>query len=351
LSISVELEKMSETKPDYDALMIVSFGGPEGMGDVIPFLNNVLRGKNVSEARKLEVARHYKIFQGVSPINGHNRELKRLLETEIAKRGLDLPVYWGNRNWKPMLDDTLAEMKKNGIQNALGYFTSAYSSYSGCRQYRENIEAARKIVGQGAPEVHKLRAFYDHPLFIESVIERIRNTFSGAFDSQKVSLVFTAHSIPVEMAKTSKYVEQLQEACALVAGELGTENWQLAYQSRSGPPHVPWLEPDICDCLEKLKAKGIEDVVVSPIGFVSDHMEVLFDLDVEAKEKAQDLGLVFHRAPTPGCDERIVHMILELVSERREGAEKRVLGKYGPVPDICPPDCCRYTQTGPTPTK
>jgi ferrochelatase len=316
-------------KTDYDALLLVSFGGPEGMDDVIPFLENVLRGRNVPRERMLQVAHHYELFGGVSPINQQNRELIAALKKELETNGPQLPIYWGNRNWHPLLPYTLRQMAADGIQNALAFVTSAYSSYSSCRQYLQNIADAQAEVGPGAPRVEKLRAFYNHPLFIEANVDHIREAL-GQIDAP-VSLVFTAHSIPESMAANCDYATQLGETGGLIAQALDVDSWQLVYQSRSGPPSQPWLGPDICDHLRALKLAGVTNVVVAPIGFVSDHMEVVYDLDVEARRVCDEIGLKMVRARTAGTHPAFVRMIRELMLER---IEDRV------PPSICAPDCC-----------
>src|SRR5690242_15274563 len=230
----------------YDALLVVSFGGPEGMDDVLPFLENVLRGRNVPRERMLGVARHYEMFGGVSPINEQNRNLIAALKEELKREGPELPIYWGNRNWHPLLPDTLRQMSGDGVQNALAFVTSAYSSYSSCRQYRENIANAQAQVETTAPRIDKLRAFYNHPLFIEANVEQIRSAFDRVEDPY---LVFTAHSIPESMAANCDYVAQLQETARLIANALEIDRWRVVYQSRSGSPSQPWLGPDICDYL------------------------------------------------------------------------------------------------------
>lgn len=334
----------------YDALIVVSFGGPEGMSDVIPFLENVLRGRNVPRERMLAVARHYEIFGGVSPINEQNRRLIAALNQEFAANGPQIPIYFGNRNWHPLLPDTLRQMQTDGVKKALAFVTSAYSSYSSCRQYLENIEAARDSLGPDAPEVDKLRAFYNHPEFIRANVERIEAALAKLPETRRGSahLVFTAHSIPAAMAVNCDYQRQLEEAARLVIQELdegktARRDYSLAYQSRSGPPSQPWLEPDISDHLRVLKEANVQDVVLSPIGFVSDHMEVLYDLDHEAKELAHQLGMNFTRAATAGSHPAFVKMIRELVLERMDQTTaRRFLGTNGPRPDRCEPGCCSF---------
>jgi ferrochelatase len=309
---------------------------------VVPFLETVLKGKNVPAERLQEVARHYEIFGGVSPLNAQNRSLLAAIEAELAARGPRLPVYWGNRNWHPFLEETMRRMAADGIKRALGFVTSAFSSYSGCRQYREDIDRARAAVGPTAPVVDKLRGFYNHPGFIEASAAGVRAAFAEIPDVVRgaAALVFTAHSIPVAMAAGSRYEEQIREAARLVAEAVGSSEWSLAYQSRSGPPSQPWLGPDIGDHLQVLRAAGFRDVVVLPIGFVSDHMEVVYDLDTEARALAKDLRINLVRATTAGIHPEFVSMIRELVLERTENAPRRSLGELGTAPDECAIDCC-----------
>ena len=333
------------SEPDIDALIVVSFGGPEGQDDVMPFLENVLRGKNVPRERILEVAEHYKHFGGVSPINEQNRQLIAAIRDDLADHAIGLPVYWGNRNWHPMLSDTLRQMRDDGIKNALGFFTSIYSCYSGCRQYRENIAAAQASLGEEAPEIRKLRMAFNHPYYIEASVDRVRTAFAEipAARRSKTHFVFTAHSIPMAMAEGCKYSTQLNESCRLIMEQFGDNAWDLVFQSRSGPPTQPWLEPDVCDFLSELKQKtDVMDVVLMPVGFVSDHMEVLFDLDTEAKELCDELGVNMVRAKTVGVHSRFISMIRELILERTSGAEKLAIGNMPPNWDVCPSDCCTY---------
>ncbi len=326
----------------YDGLLLVSFGGPEAMADVAPFLDHVLRGRQVTPERRREVVHHYERFGGVSPINGQNRALLEALRAELAAHGPRLPLYWGNRNWHPFLADTLREMAGAGVRRALAFVTSAYSSYSSCRQYLEDIARARAEVGPSAPLVDKLRVFHDHPGFVEANGDRVRDALATLPPARRAGagLAFTAHSIPTAMAAGSDYVAQLRETCALVARVVAHERWTLVYQSRSGPPQVPWLEPDILQHLDLLRAEGAKDVVVAPVGFVSDHMEVVYDLDTEARERAAALGLGFVRAGTAGTHPAFVRMIRELVEERVSGGPRRALGARGPRPDVCAVDCC-----------
>jgi ferrochelatase len=324
---------------NYDALLIVSFGGPEGMEEVMPFLENVVRGRNVPRERLLGVAHHYEMFGGVSPINQQNRELIAALSAELQANGPALPIYWGNRNWRPLLADTLRTMRADGIKNALAFVTSAYSSFSSCRQYQQNIANAQSEVGAGLPHVEKLRVFYNHPLFIEANVDRVRAAFAQLHGVVE-HLAFTAHSIPEAMAANCEYAAQLEETARLIADELGVDNWKVVYQSRSGSPLQPWLGPDICDHLKQLNDAGVKNVVIAPIGFVSDHMEVVYDLDVEARQVAHELGMNVVRAATAGTHPSFVKMIRELILERTDNAPARFLGERGAGHSICPADCC-----------
>jgi protoporphyrin/coproporphyrin ferrochelatase len=337
----------------YDAFLLVSFGGPERPADVIPFLRNVTAGRNVPAERLERVAEHYYQFGGVSPINQQCRDLIGAIEKDFAARGVALPVYWGNRNWEPYLADTVADMAAAGVRRALAFVTSAYSSFSSCRQYLGDIETARQKAGAAAPDIAKIRQYYNHPGFISSFASAVTAAAAalparpGAGGSAPdFDLVFTAHSVPQSMAAASgpaggAYQAQLADAARLVAAAAGYERpWRLAYSSRSGPPSQPWLEPDISDLLAELSAAGSPGVVAVPLGFVSDHMEVKFDLDIEAAAAAERLGLPFVRAATPGTDPRFVSMITDLVCERLDGSTPQALGALGPGPDRCPPGCC-----------
>ena len=339
--------------PDYDAFLLVSFGGPEGPGDVLPFLRNVTRGRGIPDERLAEVAAHYDAFGGVSPLNQQCRDLLTAVGKDFAASGLSLPLYWGNRNWDPLLPDTVRAMAADGVRRALAFVTSAYGSYSSCRRYLEDIERARAAAGPGGPKIDKIRHYFNHPGFIgplaDSTLAAIgrlpRAARAGAH------LVFTAHSIPLAMAAASgppghrpppgRYVTQLTEAARLVAARVGGHPWRLVYQSRSGPPSQPWLGPDVNDHLAELAAAGAPGAVLVPVGFVSDHVEVLYDLDTEAAATAARLGLPLQRAATPGTDPRFVAMITELVRERLDGGtERAALGTLGPACDACPADCC-----------
>ncbi len=328
------------TKLPYDALLVVSFGGPDKPDDVMPFLENVTRGRGIPRERLESVAEHYYHFDGKSPINEQNLQLIEAVRQELASQGLDLPVYFGNRNWHPLMPEALGRMAGDGVQRALAFFTSAFSSYSGCRQYRENIIAARAEAGDAAPEVEKMRAFWNHPGFLEPMADSMRKV-CAELDIERTSVLFTAHSIPNSMAENCRYEQQLQEACRLVAELAGVSQFELVYQSRSGSPHVPWLEPDVCDRIRELASEGKTEMVVLPIGFISDHMEVLYDLDTEALELCQELGVRLHRLPTVGTHPQFIQMIVELVKERCGlQTEKRALGSSGPSHDTCPINCC-----------
>ena len=332
----------------YDAVLLVSFGGPEGPDDVIPFLENVTSGRNIPRERLAVVAEQYDHFGGISPLNEQCRRQRAALEDELARRGTALRVYWGNRNWSPYLTEAVQAMTDDGVERALAVFTSAYSSYSGCRQYRENLEAARAAV-PGAPRIDKVRAFYDHPGFIEPFAAETRAAIEELGDG--AHLVFTAHSIPTSMAAGCDYEAQLREASRLVAERSGNPSWTLAWQSRSGPPHIPWLEPDVNDELRRLAAEGVDRTVIVPIGFVSDHMEICWDLDVQAAETAASVGIELRRVAAPGTgpEPAFIAMWADLVEERiaaeaaPEGAVdivRAALGRLDVRPDVCREGCC-----------
>ena len=322
----------------YDAVLILSFGGPEKPDDVIPFLENVLRGRNVPRERMLEVAEHYYHFGGKSPINDQNRALIAALEQELDRSGPHLPVYWGNRNWHPLLADTLRTMRADGVRRALAFVTSVFSSYSGCRQYLEDIHRAQAEVGSPSLQIDKLRSFYNHPIFIEAETDRVRAALDQIPAARRASaeLLYTAHSVPLAMAESSEYTQQLEESCRLVSDAADAPSWRLVYQSRSGPPQQPWLEPDIASVLRAMDRGA--DVVVTPIGFISDHMEVLYDLDTEAREIANERGIHMIRAATVSDHPKFPALIRELIGERMGLSEPRAMGRYGP--SECRLDCC-----------
>ncbi|MCZ2525496.1 ferrochelatase [Streptomyces sp. NPDC059506] len=344
----------------YDALLLLSFGGPEGPEDVVPFLENVTRGRGIPRERLAEVGQHYFLFGGVSPINAQNRELLAALREDFAANGLDLPVYWGNRNWAPYLTDTLREMVRDGRRRVLTLATSAYASYSGCRQYRENLaDALRTLAEEGlpVPRVDKLRHYFNHPGFVRPMVDAVLAALQELPEDVRdgAHLAFTTHSIPTAAAESSgpaggAYVAQHLDVAEAVAEAVreatgADRRWRLVYQSRSGAPHVPWLEPDICDHLQHLCEAGAPAAVMVPIGFVSDHMEVKYDLDTEAAAKAAELGLPVARAATVGADPRFAAAVREMVLERAEaergGSPRRcALGALGPSHDVCPAGCC-----------
>lgn len=340
---------------DFDAVLLLSFGGPEKPADVRPFLENVTRGRGVPPERLDAVVEHYMHFGGVSPINSLNRDIIAALRDQFASASIDLPIYFGNRNWHPMVEDTVASMKADGVKSALVFPTSAWGGYSGCRQYHEDIARARAAVGEGAPRLLKIRQYYDHPLMIESFADAVAAARATLPAEQRDSarLVFTAHSIPSAADANAGppddgghlYSRQVADASKLIAEASGVAEYDVVWQSRSGPPQVPWLEPDICDHLETLSAGGTQAVVVCPVGFVSDHLEVVWDLDTEAKEKADELEMGFARAETPGADARFARMIVELLDEQRVGGSCRRIGSvtsYGSTFDgnRCAPGCC-----------
>lgn len=315
---------------DIDCVLLVGFGGPEGPDDVLPFLANVTRGRNIPDERLAEVARHYlDVFAGVSPINQQCRELKAALQSALP----ELPVYWGNRNWHPFVGDAMRQMADDGRQHALALVTSAFPSYSGCRQYQEDIAAA---LLPGGPRVSKLRHFYNEPGFLNTMVRNVATASEGLTNPR---LVFTAHSIPVASAAASgptgnAYVATLKAAAGAIAGQ---RPWDLVFQSRSGPPTVPWLEPDVCD---HLRALADDQVVLVPLGFVSDHVEVVYDLDHEAAAVAAERGMTLTRAKTVGTDPEFVQMLADLVRERVDATEERDDHGGLATHDRCPAHCC-----------
>jgi len=356
----------------YDAILLAGFGGPEGQDDVIPFLRNVTRGRGIPDERLEEVAHHYRAFGGVSPINAQNRALKQAIEAELAARSIDLPVYWGNRNWAPYLEDAVAEAAAGGDTTLLAFATSAYSSFSSCRQYREDF--SRVLDGSaydGVVTIDKIRPFYDHPGFVQAFVEGVHDAveeiLADGLAPEAVQVLFSTHSIPTADAERSgprdidwgdggAYAAQHEAVAAWVMDRVAqllpsaaAVPWELVYQSRSGPPSQPWLEPDVCDVIGELRGRGREAVVVVPVGFMSDHMEVLWDLDTEAKEAAEGAGLRFVRTPTPGVSESFVAGIVDLVQERLEGrpASDRARVTDLPLPfDVCRPGCCENVRAG-----
>ncbi len=330
----------------YDAILVMSFGGPEGPADVMPFLENVTRGRNIPADRLAEVAEHYHHFGGVSPHNAQIKDLLAALEPELRANDITLPVYWGNRNWHPMVRDTVQQMKADGVKHFLAFVFAGYSSYSSCRQYRENIDTA--IDGTGLT-YDKIRVFYNHPDFITANRDRVHDALNKLPETEReiAPIVFTAHSIPTSMATGCDYEKQLLETARLITESLANPH-MLCWQSRSGPPQVPWLEPDICDQLEQLHAQGSPAVVIAPIGFLSDHLEVLFDLDTEAAQKARELGLSMQRAATVGTHPAFIGMIRKLIAERLDiTTQKEAIGCFGPNHDRCPADCCPAPQRPP----
>ena len=330
--------------PQFDAVLVVSFGGPESEADVMPFLDNVMAGRPVPPSVKERIAARYRRFGGVSPINAHTRAFIAALEHELASHGPDLPVYWGNRNWHPFLKDTARRMVADGIRNTLVYVTSLFSSYSGCRQYREDLYRAMDGL-TGAPRLHRLRSGYNHPGFVAAMADRVRCAMDSAEDA---SVLFTAHSLPVAMARHADYEDQLRDACTLVAEAAGVTAFDLAFQSNNARTGLPWLTPTIEDALTTVKHAGHRNVVVAPIGFVCDHMEVVLDLDVEARAHAHELGLNMVRAATVGTHPDYVGMVRDLIVERVTGrTQQPTLGTRGPQPNVCAANCCLSGRPGP----
>jgi protoporphyrin/coproporphyrin ferrochelatase len=377
-------ERVAAPPTTYDAILLAGFGGPEGQDDVLPFLRNVTRGRGIPDSRLEEVATHYRAFGGVSPINGQNRALKAALEAELARRGVDLPVYWGNRNWAPYLSDALTAASAAGDTTLITITTSAYSSYSSCRQYREDLAAAVAETGLSL-HLDKVRQYFDHPGFVQPFIEGVRDALASpaldGFAASEIHVLFSTHSIPTADADRSgpaerhfgpggAYVAQHLAVASAIMDALGeppvvespvvepvetpvetpaTPAWSLVYQSRSGPPSMPWLEPDINAAIEKLASSGTKAVVIVPLGFVSDHMEVKWDLDTEATETARVHGVVAVRVPTPGAHPAFVSGLIDLVLERVNGtplAQRPALTDIGPWYDVCRPGCCENVRLG-----
>lgn len=327
----------------YDAILILSFGGPEGMDEVMPFLENVTRGRNIPVERLQAVAHHYEIFGGVSPINAHNRALISALKSALDREEISLPIYWGNRNWHPFVEDTFKEMTAKGVHKVLAFVTSAYASYSGCRMYLNDIDRAKTAAGPDSPIVHKLPLFFDHPLFVEANSDHLMDALRHLPPdrAQAAQIVFTAHSVPQSMADNCKYEAQLALTASLVCERTGRSNHTVVYQSRSGPPNQPWLGPDICDYLKEFAAStsATKDVIVLPLGFISDHMEVMYDIEIEAKQVAAECGLNLVRAATAGTHPAFIQMIVELIKLRLQEPE---------ADDFisCPPNCCPAAAPG-----
>ena len=356
----------------YDALLLASFGGPEGQDDVIPFLRNVTRGRGIPDERLEEVAHHYRHFGGISPINAQNRELKVQIEAELARRGIELPVYWGNRNWAPYLDEAVLAAEAAGNRTLLALATSAYSSFSSCRQYREDFARVLDETGLGGTvTIDKIRQFFDHPGVVAPFVAGVRDAVAGfvadGIAPADIRVLFSTHSVPMDDARRSgprdrewgdggAYEAQHLAVAAYVMSQIAEDvpdaadvPWQLVYQSRSGPPSQPWLEPDVCDVIEGLPAEGARAVAIVPLGFVSDHMEVLWDLDTEAMDAAAEAGLAAVRTPTPGIDPAYVAGLVDLIEERLKGtpaANRPHVTKLGPWFDVCRPGCCENVRAG-----
>jgi ferrochelatase len=361
-----------ETPVAYDGILLAGFGGPEGQEDVIPFLRNVTRGRGIPDERLEEVAHHYRHFGGVSPINAQNRALKAAIEAELAARQFELAVFWGNRNWAPYLEDAVQDAAAAGRTTLLAIATSAYSSYSSCRQYREDFARVLDTTAlAGTVTIDKVRQFFDHPGFVQVFTDGVTAAVKGFVDdgvpARSIRVLFSTHSIPLADAERSgprdqhfgaggAYAAQHEEVAGVVMANVveaipaaAETGWQLVYQSRSGPASQPWLEPDVCDAIGELPARGVEAVVIVPLGFVSDHMEVLWDLDTEAMDAAQAAGLRAARTPTPGVDPAFVRGLVDLVVERRDGvpaAERPHLTPLGPWFDVCRPACCENVRAG-----
>lgn len=328
-----------------DAVLLVGFGGPEGPDEVVPFLERVTAGRNIPPERLAEVGAHYQHFDGVSPINEQCRAIRRALQFELDTAGHSLPVYWGNRNWHPLLEETVAQMAGDGVRHAVAVVTSAYSSYSGCRQYLDDIDRAVAAAGADTLRIDKIRPYFDHPGFVEPFIASTRQALDRLAATEPAPLVFTAHSIPVAMAESCDYQTQLRATMRLVGAAASPDSDRhLVWQSRSGPPSVRWLEPDVNDHLRGLAAQGVRAAVLVPIGFVSDHVEVVWDLDQEAAATAAELGIRIERATTPGTapDPGFISMARELVEERMGLAPRRALSRLPARPHDCAPGCCMF---------
>lgn len=336
----------------FDALLLLSFGGPEGPEQVMPFLENVTRGRGIPRERLESVAEHYLHFGGVSPINGINRQLITAIEAELGERGLEMPVYFGNRNWEPYIEDTVERMRADGVRRAAVFTTSAWGGYSGCTQYQEDIARGRAAVGDGAPELTKLRQYFDHPLLVEMFADAVAEAATTLPEDLRADarLVFTAHSIPLRAASRcgpDLYERQVGYTAGLVAAAAGYREYDQVWQSRSGPPQVPWLEPDVGDHLHVLAAAGTKAVIVCPVGFVADHIEVVWDLDNELAEQAAEAGIAFARATTPNAQPRFARLVVDLIDELRLGLPQARVAGADPVPGygstldgaLCTPAC------------
>ena len=329
-----------DESPSYDSLLLLSFGAPEAPDDVMPFLENVVSGRRVPRERLLEVAEHYYAFGGRSPLAEQNRALIDALRSSMESAGVSLPIYWGNLHWHPMLEDTVRKMAEDGRKKALVLVTSAYGGTSACRKYRNAITTAREAVGAKAPELHKLRHYFNHPGFVKAMCDQLYHPMQEASD--EALLMFTAHSVPVAAAGAEKYAAQLEEASRTVAEELGHGNWRLVYQSRSGPPQMPWLEPDVVDAIDEEAERGTGEIILAPIGFTSDHMEVIYDLDHEALDRCKELGIRAWRAGTVGVHPTFIEGLMDLIGERLDSGRPRLaLGRMPASPDECPPGCCQ----------
>ncbi|MFJ2552554.1 ferrochelatase [Microbacterium sp. NPDC087591] len=356
----------------YDGILLAGFGGPEGQDDVIPFLRNVTRGRGIPDERLEEVSHHYRHFGGISPINGQNRVLKEALQAELSRRGIDLPVYWGNRNWTPYLEEVVVEASQHGHNTLLAFATSAYSSFSSCRQYREDFARVLEETGLGdTVTIDKIRPFYDHPGFVDAFETGVRDAIEGFLAEgvapADIQILFSTHSIPTADAERSgardidwgeggAYAAQHLAVAEWVMDRVRQSNpaaadvsWELVYQSRSGPASQPWLEPDVCDVIGELGDRGRKAVAVVPVGFMSDHMEVLWDLDTEAAEAAEEAGLRFIRTPTPGISPTFVAGIVDLIQERLQGTPNAERPHVTALPgafDVCRPGCCENVRAG-----
>ena len=325
----------------FDSLLLLSFGGPENSDDVMPFLRNVTAGRGVPDERLAVVAEQYELFGGKSPINELNQQLLCALNEELASRGYEMATFWGNRNWHPFVTDTVADLKSLGHTSTVCLVTSAFSSYSGCRQYHEDLDRARNEV-PGAPNIERVRVYWDHPDFLGTAAELLAESRDAAGLSSETPVLHSAHSLPLSMAANCDYQQQLNEAAAIVNELAGMRGpYEVVFQSRSGPPSVPWLTPDIDQRIHELAEQGTQELLVHPLGFVADHMEVLFDLDTQSAAAAKEAGVKMVRTPTVGTHPRFVSMLVDLVEEAAGlRADRPSLSKSGPRPDKCNSQCC-----------